>query len=589
MANFQQLSTDVLLLVLSFISAADAYCASCSRRLVYLLDELHRLRPELVVSSSSEGGNGDVIVRRALGRLSSRPNVAFAFYTGGTPRSDWVAAVEMQLPKDTVILAAQSQVIQTNALEIVSAEEDFSIMVGSFPEAVVCPFNISSHGSSVAPHIVVEEELKRLTPASADLATFWKVVVVYVVGNGTSIAEDCIKELQKLHPEASIIGGICGGGDVRMNAASSKVVDSHDGNDGNNDDNDDNDNEESNTKTPEEQIKDMSVRQLKNYIRMHHTDGANALLGVTEKSELRALGIVASGFSADEIQRQALYKRNKATALRNSNVVNVTSGVFGLALGGNVPLRSIVSRGVRSILADGSKYRIQTSNIESATLGQKKKNHMIKTISSDDGMTMTGMQFIMNLAVERNLRPDYIGIRRVGEDGYTLHQVHRGMLSDDGFVVEGEEGEEGEEGKGRGKGGGKGENGENEEKGEEAAIHIANTMEGADVDMFALDGPACLEDLDKTLSRLKSQLNGEKLLGALMFSCGGRGPSQRSMMKERMADASHFEEKFSGLPCLGFYAGGEIGPMAKHENKKVFQKGKVALQGYVISCLIVFE
>jgi hypothetical protein len=28
-------------------------------------------------------------------------------------------------------------------------------------------------------------------------------------------------------------------------------------------------------------------------------------------------------------------------------------------------------------------------------------------------------------------------------------------------------------------------------------------------------------------------------------------------------DASHLEAHFPNLPCLGFYAGGEIGPMAK--------------------------
>ena len=49
---------------------------------------------------------------------------------------------------------------------------------------------------------------------------------------------------------------------------------------------------------------------------------------------------------------------------------------------------------------------------------------------------MTGMQFIMNLAIEKGLRPDYIGIRKVNEDGYTLHQLHRGILSEDCILIE---------------------------------------------------------------------------------------------------------------------------------------------------------
>ena len=217
MAIFDDLSTDVLLLILSFMSSLDTYRASCTRRLVYLLDELHRLRPNLVISSSSEGGNSDAVITRAMNRLSSRPNLAFCFYTGGTPRNDWVAAVEMQLPKDTVILAAQSRAIQTNAFKNVSSDQDLSIMVGSFPEATVCPFNLPAQGSKMAPHLIVEAELRRLTPENEEIASYWKVVVVYVAGQGTNIAEECIKELQKLHPKASIIGGICGGGDVRTN------------------------------------------------------------------------------------------------------------------------------------------------------------------------------------------------------------------------------------------------------------------------------------------------------------------------------------------------------------------------------------
>ena len=260
-----------------------------------------------------------------------------------------------------------------------------------------------------------------------------------------------------------------------------------------------------------------------------------------------------------------------------TNIKQISDGVFGVALGGNVPLRSIVSRGVRSLLSTKSlekkKWTVSESKLVSpgeptfpyrVTPGDgMKKQHLISSIVSgnESNMPLTGREFIMSLAVERGLRPDYLGIRRVNEDGFTLHQVHRGILTEDSIVIEQSD----------------------EERDDNAATTtVATTMNGADIDLFALDGPSCLHDLDLTLHRLKEQLVGEKLLGALMFSCGGRGPSKRSMMGKEMADASSFEETFPGLPCLGFYAGGEIGPMAKADNNNVFQQGQAALQGFTV-------
>ena len=199
-----------------------------------------------------------------------------------------------------------------------------------------------------------------------------------------------------------------------------------------------------------------------------------------------------------------------------------------------------------------TKSSTSSNNSNSSTTSSSNSNS-----NENDTMAtsnMTGMQFIMNLAIEKGLRPDYIGIRKVNEDGYTLHQLHRGILSEDCILIEQDD----------------------------KILGDADTMEGADIDMFSLDGPACLNDLDITLKRLKNQLNNEKLLGALMFSCGGRGPSKRSMMGESMADATHFEKEFVGLPCLGFYAGGEIGPMAKVDNKIAIQNGNVAMQGFTV-------
>jgi hypothetical protein len=42
------------------------------------------------------------------------------------------------------------------------------------------------------------------------------------------------------------------------------------------------------------------------------------------------------------------------------------------------------------------------------------------------------------------------------------------------------------------------------------------------------------------------------------------------------------------VPCLGFYAGGEIGPMALAGNENVFQTGRASVQGFTaVFCLFI--
>ena len=59
-----------------------------------------------------------------------------------------------------------------------------------------------------------------------------------------------------------------------------------------------------------------------------------------------------------------------------------------------------------------------------------------------------------------------------------------------------------------------------------------------------------------------------------------------SMLQEQMADAQRFNKHFPDTPCLGFYAGGEIGPMALVGNRDIFQKGKAAVQGFTAVFLL---
>ena len=134
-----------------------------------------------------------------------------------------------------------------------------------------------------------------------------------------------------------------------------------------------------------------------------------------------------------------------------------------------------------------------------------------------------------------------------------------------------------------------------------STANIDCSLQEAQVDFFALDGQACLDHVETTMKQLKEQteLANDNVLAAIMFSCAGRGPRAGWLLPKRMADATAFANAFGGkVPCVGFYAGGEIGPQAtapatdrstsQHQQQQqqqaqarnLFQRGKAALQGF---------
>lgn len=597
---FEVLPTDVVILVLSFLSVMDNPSISVSRRLYYLLSEFQRLRPQLVTSTELFQADGKSLPRvfaKAAKCLRGRPNVAFAFYRSGhVPVASWAAAVQEQLPADTVLVAASSPKIQTNLDGEISSDKSISVMLGAFPEAKCVPFSVKTSSlTSKRPIDSIREQLNAACPNAPH--KFWKCFVVYVCGQGYAAAETTIKELQNLHPEAVIIGGICQSGDVRKVARSRRSNGDGGG--------EQKESKETSVDVDQEAdldklIQSMTVRQLKKEIA--DTFGPAALVGITEKEELCA----KAKMSLRKAREEKFWGEKMATAANLSGVESIHDGIVGMAMGGNVPLRSVVSRGVcscysptletpsisggcrsqdhsiaieppptvwsvdRAILASpgDEDYPYEVRNGEESmhkpvwviSKVQKKFVSGIQILETDELAETQGGESIQYRGAREFLieplnggrRVDYIGVRKTGEDGFTLHQLHQGMLTPGGIVID---------------------------AGDRGANQQYQSIIGAAIDAFSLNGPSCVRDLDVTLTQLHRQLDGEQLLGALMFSCGGRGPSA-SMMGEAMCDATHFDSAFPGLPCLGFYAGGEIGPMALHGNANVFQSGRVALQGF---------
>jgi hypothetical protein len=228
----------------------------------------------------------------------------------------------------------------------------------------------------------------------------------------------------------------------------------------------------------------------------------------------------------------------------------VTSGIFGV-LGKNMPLRSVVSRGVKS-LTDNVPWRVQEAKLvyhedeEYIFIGNDYPYHCITKICKDTVPPTSPTALLSTLS------PDFCGLQRNDGNGFELHVLNPISIQTDSIILM------------------------TDGSGEQT-----KSLVNAQLDLFSLDGDECKRHMDWTLQQLKEQTRDETILGAVMFSCNGRGPRARSLLREAMSDATRFHKHFENIPCCGFYAGGEIGPMAlAGSHHHVFQRGKVAVQGF---------
>ena len=91
------------------------------------------------------------------------------------------------------------------------------------------------------------------------------------------------------------------------------------------------------------------------------------------------------------------------------------------------------------------------------------------------------------------------------------------------------------------------------------AIEIGQIVEvGETVQYQVRDALGADKDLRVAVERAAAQLSGPPA-GALLFTCNGRG---RRMFGVADHDASTIEQLLGGIPLAGFFAAGEIGPIA---------------------------
>lgn len=87
----------------------------------------------------------------------------------------------------------------------------------------------------------------------------------------------------------------------------------------------------------------------------------------------------------------------------------------------------------------------------------------------------------------------------------------------------------------------------------------AAVREGQIVRMHARDRASAAADLHAALRLRAEALGDRQVAGSLVFSCNGRG---RAMFGVDDHDAAAIEQELLGAPSAGFFAAGEIGPVA---------------------------
>ncbi len=108
------------------------------------------------------------------------------------------------------------------------------------------------------------------------------------------------------------------------------------------------------------------------------------------------------------------------------------------------------------------------------------------------------------------------------------------------------------------------------------AIEVGEIVEvGATVQFQVRDAAGASKDLRLALERASAALPGRPV-GALLFTCNARG---RRMFGVADHDASTISDLLGGIPLAGFFAAGEIGPIA----------GRNALHGFTASMALFVE
>jgi small ligand-binding sensory domain FIST len=286
---------------------------------------------------------------------------------------------------------------------------------------------------------------------------------------------------------------------------------------------------------------------------------------------LRSMGdtVVSSG-NREALTKASLLKRFHELMQDRKYYLRVFDddnhgGIFGVGISGDIPVQAVVSRGVQSLTTQGHPqpftpyYIVDSQQFHPGDQGYLFQGrdlpsyHLIRRIQNrDTGKISTPREIVRVFG-----QPNFVGLRPQDQDGFELYTPHPLSYNMEHMIV--------------------------------LDMDSVESLTGYNVDLYDLDSRSCLKDVETTMERLKEQTENEQILGAVMFSCNGRGPYPSSFICDEMGDAKRFAQVFPQVPLLGFYANGEIGPSVLAGRQSVFQVGQSYLQGFtvVLALLIV--
>lgn len=229
-----------------------------------------------------------------------------------------------------------------------------------------------------------------------------------------------------------------------------------------------------------------------------------------------AIGGVASGGS-DLGENRLVY-----------NGTIVTEGMTGVALGGSLAIRTLVSQGCKPI---GERYVVTKAerNIIYELGGAPTLHRLQATLDKlgAEGGRQAARALQIGIAFDEQRE-------RLGQGDFLI----RGLIGADQ---------------------------------RSGGVAISDLVqEGQTVQFHLRDPKAASEELRLLLARDQVEFPTKTPKGALLFSCNGRG---RQFFAEPHHDVRALQQRAEGMPIAGFFAGGEIGPVG----------GKNFIHGYTAS------
>ena len=555
-ALLRDASGDLLLSIVSFLNVQEGnrFAATC-RRSYYWVHQYRRMRgPELVAAlaeSTSATASSilpervvHTVVPQATQQLQAPPALCLA-HCRNRYATQLSRILPHQLPPTTVCLGVQSSNIQS---ALPGQDPECTAPAGVFLGTLPCqhssqalPFVWHAFGENDADdhdecpewterYLIPQLQQQQAANAhqqerNSSLNHYWKVMIVYATHGASAEVENFLHLVQAQFPHLQIVGGICQGGFVS---------------------------------------------------RPHHTaQNWNTWSSHDLVAYLRTMGITVDARTtrtkADLIQllQNAMSTRPYYMCHVGEHAQSRADhgeGIFGVVLGGDIPVETVVSRGVESIITKGpatptSEYVIH----EAAYLKPHDEAYMFNSGPNQDGLPPyhlirsirhchTGKIETISSWTQRYATCDLVGLRHTTQDdGFCLHSPHPLSRNVGGFLLF-----------------------------QDGTLPLTS-LQDYEIDLYELDGPACRKDVHQTLQALQHEVANQKLLGGCMFSCAARGPAP-GMMGERMADATAWSKHFPTVPLLGFYAGGEVGPQAmagrKHALRGRDATQRATLQGF---------